>query len=240
MVVPLHRRWKFLNLLAEELWLKWKTTYLQSLQMQSCWKTATDSIRKGNLVLLKDDLLATPHWPTAVVSEVFPGEDGLVRVVDVYCKGKTYRRPITKLSLLYSLPRPTSDDVAPSPTEKIRVMPPSIADDTSMPASLLSSSNSSSARSSRATCPLEDVRASTRTYKLRTYNVLFMHTPCTTQCPEQQSGGFELLIIHMLPSHYPLCIPALFFPSFFSCNCIKLIVLCNSVLLYFIKTKRLL
>ena len=145
MAIPLHRRWKFLNLLAEELWLKWKTTYLQSLQIRSRWKTATDNIRKGDLVLLKDDSLATPHWPTAVVSEVFPGEDGFVRVVDVYCKGKTYRRPITKLSLLYCPPRPASDDVAPSPTEKIRVMPPSIADDTSMPASLLSSSNSSSA-----------------------------------------------------------------------------------------------
>ena len=143
MVVPLHRRWKFLNLLAEELWLKWKTTYLQSLQIQSCWKTATDNIRKGDLVLLKDDSLATPHWPTAVVSEVFPGEDGLVRVVDVYCKGNTYRRPTTKLSLLYSPPTPSSDDVAPSPTEKIRVMPPSIADDTSMPASLLPSNSSS-------------------------------------------------------------------------------------------------
>ena len=57
MVVPPHRRWKFLNLLAEELWLKWKTTYLQSLQIRSRWKTATDNIRKGDLVLLKDDSL---------------------------------------------------------------------------------------------------------------------------------------------------------------------------------------
>ena len=54
----------------------------------------------GDIVILKDSTFQMPTWPLARVEKNFPGPDSLVRVVDVYCASKTYRRPVHKLVLL--------------------------------------------------------------------------------------------------------------------------------------------
>ncbi len=36
-------------------------------------------------------------WPIARVTRVHPGHDGVIRVVDITCQGKTYRRPAVKI-----------------------------------------------------------------------------------------------------------------------------------------------
>ena len=98
--IPFFKRWKLVNQLSQDLWLKWYGAYLQSLQARHKWESASRNLQVGDVVLLKDQSLATPHWPLAAVQRVFPGEDGLVRVVEIRCKGKLYRRPVTKLALL--------------------------------------------------------------------------------------------------------------------------------------------
>ncbi len=50
-------------------------------------------------------------WPIARVTKVHPGDDGVVRVADITCRGKTYRRPVVKLILAL-----TDEDVDPSNT----------------------------------------------------------------------------------------------------------------------------
>ncbi len=37
------------------------------------------------------------NWPLAVVQEIFPGQDGLVRAVDIRTSKGVYRRPVHKL-----------------------------------------------------------------------------------------------------------------------------------------------
>ena len=98
--IPFFKRWKLVNQLSQDLWLKWYGAYLQSLQARHKWESASRNLQVGDVVLLKDQSFATPHWPLAAVQRVFPGEDGLVRVVEIRCKGKLYRRPVTKLTLL--------------------------------------------------------------------------------------------------------------------------------------------
>ena len=51
----------------------------------------------GDVVLIKDDDTFQRCWPMGRIVKEYPGSDGLVRVVDVMSKGKTYRRPIAKL-----------------------------------------------------------------------------------------------------------------------------------------------
>ena len=83
-------RWRLLNRLKEELWLKWQSSYLKSLQSHSKWKREAPNLKPGDLVLLKDTSLRTPNWPLAVITQAFPGKDQLVKVVELRCKGKLY------------------------------------------------------------------------------------------------------------------------------------------------------
>ena len=52
------------------------------------------------MVLLMDEINAPLRWPLARITKIYPARDGLVRVVEIKAKGKTYKRPIGKLALL--------------------------------------------------------------------------------------------------------------------------------------------
>ena len=47
-----------------------------------------------------------------LITTTFPGPDGLVRVVDVLCNGKTYNRSITRLVKILSHDEPSSPMLA--------------------------------------------------------------------------------------------------------------------------------
>ena len=100
--ISLRRRWKLVRRLSQDIWVRWRKSYLQSLQSRHKWEQTKPNIREGDIVLLKDSSLSMPHWPMGRVKRVFPGEDELVRVVELCCKNKTYRRPIHKVVLLVS------------------------------------------------------------------------------------------------------------------------------------------
>ncbi|GFU42522.1 histone-lysine N-methyltransferase SETMAR [Trichonephila clavipes] len=52
------------------------------------------------MVLVKEDNLPPLQWSLGRVVQVFPGDDGAVRVVDVKTQRGQFRRPITKQTLL--------------------------------------------------------------------------------------------------------------------------------------------
>ena len=112
----LYKRWTLCQSLMEEFWRKWSRDYLQHLQTAGKWHKKRPNLLVGDLVLMSDANSFKQQWTLARVTDVYPGRDGLVRVVDVKtCDGKTYRRPITRLSmLLTSTLEDTPDD---SPVE---------------------------------------------------------------------------------------------------------------------------
>ncbi len=63
-------------------------------------------------VLLKDNQAKRNQWPTGLITKTFPGEDGLVRKVQVEIvkdgTRKTFSRPVTEVILLLS---PKTDSV---------------------------------------------------------------------------------------------------------------------------------
>ena len=92
--------WNRVKRLCADIWKVWHSRYVQSLQARSKWNSATRSLQPGDVVLLKDDSLMSRHWPLALVLKAYPGEDNLVRVVEVRCQGKIYKRAINRLVLL--------------------------------------------------------------------------------------------------------------------------------------------
>ncbi len=52
------------------------------------------------MVILQEDGLVPGKWPLARVTQVYPGRDGLVRVVSVKTATGTYERPVSKVALL--------------------------------------------------------------------------------------------------------------------------------------------
>lgn len=51
----------------------------------------------GDVVVIVDESLPRGTWPKGRVTNMFPGKDGVTRVVDVATAGGTLRRPLKKL-----------------------------------------------------------------------------------------------------------------------------------------------
>ena len=96
--------WKHVQVLADEFWRKWKREFVHTLQPKRKWSDASPNIQEGNVILLNTPDLPRGQWPLAIVERVFPGDDGLVRKVEVRISqnGKPIRyvRPVSELVCL--------------------------------------------------------------------------------------------------------------------------------------------
>lgn len=90
--LPALRRWQLTQRLTSELWAAWKNHYLHTLQTRLKWNSPQHTFRKNDVVLLKEDSLGYRHWPMARITDTFPGDDGVVRVVELLCGGRTCKR----------------------------------------------------------------------------------------------------------------------------------------------------
>ncbi len=112
------RRWQLVQRLQQELWTSWKGYYLSHLQSRTRWKKAqaNTDISVGDIVFLKDDTLARGRWPLAKIIAVYPGQDGVVRVVDLRCNGSIYKRSAHCLVKLHFPATPNAEDETPDDT----------------------------------------------------------------------------------------------------------------------------
>ena len=118
-------RWTLCQQIVQAFWKRWSKECLNQLQAQYKWRNKRPNLAVGDVVLIRDKTYFQTHWGLARVVKLYPGEDGLVRSVDVkVCtvkkpdqskpripldklKSRTsiFRRPIFKLSLLISAGR---------------------------------------------------------------------------------------------------------------------------------------
>ena len=101
--------------LTAELWVRWRREYLQQLQRRTKWRTTAKDIQVGDIVLLKETDWWQRSWPLARVEKRFVGNDGHVRVVDIFLNQKTYRRPVHKL-----VPLVTDEEDVISSSSRVR------------------------------------------------------------------------------------------------------------------------
>ncbi|PIK56464.1 hypothetical protein BSL78_06627 [Apostichopus japonicus] len=70
------------------------------------WTEEKHNLKKGDIVLLKDDQAARNEWPVGMVTNTLPSRDGKVRKVELRTTKqgnvKTFLRPVTQVVLLLS------------------------------------------------------------------------------------------------------------------------------------------
>ena len=107
------QRWRKVQLLADQFWLRWKKEYLRTLQCRQKWHKTSRNVAVGDIVLLKDEDLVRGHWRLGRVTEAITDMDDLVRRVKVLvgdpnlteqgkCRNKRtiLERPVHKLIVL--------------------------------------------------------------------------------------------------------------------------------------------
>ena len=95
------KRWRRVQYLANEFWQRFSKEYVRVSQVRQKWNTPRRNIAVNDIVLVLDKDLPRNKWAKGRVVEVFPGEDKLVRHVDVKVGPNTIlKRPITKLVVL--------------------------------------------------------------------------------------------------------------------------------------------
>ena len=98
------RRWRRVQYLADQFWVRWRREYLQSLQSRSKWNCPQRNLTIGDVVLVKEDGAHRRDWPLGRVTEAMESDDGKVRKAQVEVqrdgRKKTFLRPIKELVLL--------------------------------------------------------------------------------------------------------------------------------------------
>ncbi|KXJ13754.1 hypothetical protein AC249_AIPGENE5325 [Exaiptasia diaphana] len=98
------KRWRRVQYLANQFWLRWQKEYCALLQKRQRWTSTKRNVKEGDVVLMSDKDQPRNRWPLALVSKTYPSKDQLVRKVQVTTVKdglkKTYDRPIHKLVLL--------------------------------------------------------------------------------------------------------------------------------------------
>ncbi|XP_062711079.1 uncharacterized protein LOC134289096 [Aedes albopictus] len=84
-----------------DLWKRWSKEYIGLLhQRPAKWRKTPTEFRVGTMVLVKKDDVPSKQWPLGRVVAVFPGNDNIVRVVDVRTQLGVRRRATSELCVL--------------------------------------------------------------------------------------------------------------------------------------------
>ncbi|XP_022187700.2 uncharacterized protein LOC111046453 [Nilaparvata lugens] len=97
---PVRQRWTHLRRIVQTFWNRWSTEYLHTLMQRNKWKTPSESLKVGHIVLIKNTSTAPTLWPLGIVEQIFPGQDQVVRVALIRTACGHLTRPVNKLIVL--------------------------------------------------------------------------------------------------------------------------------------------
>lgn len=101
-------RFRYVQRTAQLFWDLWTKFYLPSLVPRKKWKTKQKNLAIGDVVLMIDSNQPRGQWKLGHIIKTFPGEDGLVRVVEVQADTGIYKRAVHRLCLLERAPKDSS------------------------------------------------------------------------------------------------------------------------------------
>ena len=94
------KRWREAQTLTDHFWRRWLREYVPALTERRKWRTRSQTDAQiGDLVLVVEDNLPRGRWNLGRIVKTFPGDDGLIRTVEVQMKQGTFKRPVAKLCL---------------------------------------------------------------------------------------------------------------------------------------------
>jgi hypothetical protein len=94
------RRWRHVQFIADQFWKRWLREYLPTLQFRRKWTEKKDNLKEGDVVLVMDEMTPRLEWPLGRVLRAHPGNDGLVRSVEIKTRSNVLVRPVSKLCRL--------------------------------------------------------------------------------------------------------------------------------------------
>jgi hypothetical protein len=94
------KRWHHVQKQPVLFWKAFMAEYIIELGKARKWQKIKKNVAVGDLVLEIDPNSDSGSWSMAVIKEVLPSEDGLVRKVVITTNGKDFTRLITRLAPL--------------------------------------------------------------------------------------------------------------------------------------------
>jgi hypothetical protein len=93
-------RWEKVQEMSQYFWNRWTNDYLHSLQIRAKNFKKEIEFFEGQFVVLRDENKKPINWSMGRICKLFPGADGITRVVEVRTKDGIYRRGVNKLCVL--------------------------------------------------------------------------------------------------------------------------------------------
>lgn len=88
---------KSISRIRQDFWQRWYLEYLHELQRRQKWYRSKGAIKVGSVVVLMDKQQPCGRWPLAIITEVHPGDDDIIRVVTVRTSQGSYVRNINSI-----------------------------------------------------------------------------------------------------------------------------------------------
>ena len=106
----------------DKFWKVWSDDYLRNLPPTVKGSKPNCNVKKGSVVLLREDNVPRMNWPLGIITDAFPGSDGIFRCVNVKTAKGVLCRPIQKLhdlEIFYDVSRTQGSSEVPvaSPTQ---------------------------------------------------------------------------------------------------------------------------
>lgn len=106
----------------DKFWKIWSSDYIRNLPPTFKGFLPKCNVKKGSVVLVKEDNVPRMSWPLGVVEETFPGHEGIIRSVNVRTSRGVVCRPVQKLhELEISSPIDVKDVKLKSDSSEINV-----------------------------------------------------------------------------------------------------------------------
>ena len=91
------KRWHRIQQLLGQVWKRWIRELIPTLNTRKKWFHPKHNLKEGDVVIVAEPKASRGQWPLGRVTQVYPGQDGPVRVVQVRVKDKEYVRPVHRL-----------------------------------------------------------------------------------------------------------------------------------------------
>ncbi|XP_018402067.1 PREDICTED: uncharacterized protein LOC108779200 [Cyphomyrmex costatus] len=93
-------QWQHIQKIKRDFWNRWSKEYLNELTQRTKWRSSTNNVKIGDLVILREDKVPPLYWPLGRITELHPGQDGVVRVISVKTTTGNYKRTVKNVALL--------------------------------------------------------------------------------------------------------------------------------------------
>ena len=104
-------RVEFVQRIVDSFWVRWTTDVFPLLIPRKKWSVDRRNIQVNDVVMTVDTNAVRGKWTIGRITKVHPGSDGKVRNVTLKTPTGEYRRPVTKIAVIYPNEGYGDDDV---------------------------------------------------------------------------------------------------------------------------------